>query len=113
MIVNRLCPAGMPVAIRSVSACIISDAISFCSAVILMSTDAWCGKGTSAGWVQETGPKALSSGRDDTPPGSFWSDSAWVPNRRPGGASAGSGTSSRARSSQLRKASASMRLASS
>ena len=113
MIVKRVCPAGTPLAIRSMSACIISEATSFWSPVVLISSDASTGKGTVVGCVQATGPKALNSGRDDTPPGSLSSDSASCPNRRPGGDSVGRGHSSVASCSQGRKAVASMRLASS
>ena len=43
MIVNRLCPGGIPEAIRSIIACIIADDTSFCSAVVLMSKEALAG----------------------------------------------------------------------
>ena len=76
MIVKRVWPAGTPLAIRSISACIMSEAISFWSPVVLMSSDASTGKGTVAGCVQVRGPKALNSGRDDTPPGTLSSDRA-------------------------------------
>ncbi len=43
MIVNRLWPGGMPVAMRSMRACIIADESSFCSGVVLMSSEALTG----------------------------------------------------------------------
>ena len=111
MIVNRLCPAGMPLAIRSINAPIMSDAVSRWSPVDLMSREAAAGKGTSAGCVHSIGPNVFSSGRVDTPPGTCSSDTASFPNRSPGGGTVGNGHSSEASWSQGLKASASMALA--
>ena len=49
MIVNLLWPAGMPLAIRSMKACIMSEAGSFWSPVARITSDAAAGKGTIAG----------------------------------------------------------------
>ena len=96
MIVNRLWPAGMPAAIRSIRACISAEAASFSPAAVLITSDAATGQATVAGCGQEIGPKELSSATPDTPPATRSSDKAKSPNRNPGGGSEGSGTTSSA-----------------